>query len=144
MKLNKFGCTVIIFFLLGFVSQAGAWHVTIYNPTAYAANVSLHKAYCGYSQEVIPPRSSYTFKTGACCPVSIEGRISSPGEKDIELTCLGPRGEPDEDAFPCTANCKNSQWTILKSEDESWHFKKGAHTDDAESDELGGQQDENL
>lgn len=134
MTLNKFGFLVVGLLLFGFAAPAHAWHITIHNPHGVESTVQLWLAHWNvYSVEVVvPPNSSYTYKTGAKCPHALTGSIEGFDnvKKDIRLTCLGPRRERADYVVTCVANCINSEWTIVQHADGTWHFKKGYSADD--------------
>ncbi|MDQ5988537.1 MAG: hypothetical protein CSYNP_04297 [Syntrophus sp. SKADARSKE-3] len=154
IRLIFLGAMALGFFSI-FVSvpQAGAWHVKVYNTTDFESTVKCYdQRLCvnfflcnGSIEATIPPHSSYTFKTGAWCPVTLTGAILErkntvnvgPGyeeKKNISLTCLGPQREDVENIEHCAANCFNSEWTIVQHDDGSWHFHKGNHTSDMRND----------
>ncbi|MEN6465134.1 MAG: hypothetical protein ABFD62_08140 [Syntrophaceae bacterium] len=132
MRPNKILSVVVaaVIFLLGFVPQAEAWHVTVYNPTEYEVLVGLYVVINIYGEldvvEVpIPARSNHTFKTGAKCPFALTGTIRG---HVIRPTCLGPQKENVSSVHSCWPNCFNSEWAILKHSDDDWHFCVGDYT----------------
>jgi len=135
MKLNKFEFLVVGLLFFCFAVPAHAWQVKIYNPNKVGATVQLWmsnlKAY--NIEVVIAAHSSYTYETGTKCPYALSGSIEGIESlnKYIRTTCLGPRRE-DTDIFiiQCGANCVNSEWTIVRHSDQTWHFKKSYNADD--------------
>lgn len=91
MKLNKFGFLVVGLLLFGFAAPAHAWHITIHSPHGVDSTVQLWLGTWlleepSYSVEVvIPPNSSYTYKTGAKYSHALSGSIEGVDRDHIDF-----------------------------------------------------------
>jgi len=110
---------IISFLLLGSVSVANAWNVTVRNDTNYTCKIRLYMDRfftCHLTDyQSIATGSSYQWDTGGWCPLSLEGEINVDG-KWIKMKSIniGVGNEINDACQDSSAACWNSSWIICR------------------------------
>jgi hypothetical protein len=118
-RMNRILMAIMVsLLLLGSISIANAWEVTVRNPTDKTCKMKLwdHRLLFIHEHEeaTIPPGGSYTWDTGGYCPSCMKGALYHWGQVSdtIQWTnCLGNSVGILDDCTPC---CWNASWHICK------------------------------
>lgn len=116
---GAFAISAILFMVLaGFVSTAAGWKVHLSSDIDYAAQVELRDILkpLGTEQtltQTLPPHGTYTFDTGAKCPVWVRGTIDAEGYSSITDRCVGAE---DTNVNACKPACFDTTYKLIRKE----------------------------
>ncbi len=107
--------TVLMVFA-GFVGPAAAFKVNLISEIDVPAQVELRDVIprVGAGQtltQTLPPHGTYTFDTGAKCPVWVAGDINVEGQETYTVRCIGAE---DANTKDCKPACFDTTYKLFK------------------------------